>query len=96
MAWKTNREEVGRGTGRNKLRTYRIFKEELKTEAYVNIIMLKHHMSALAKFRAGVLRIETGRYERTIFPIYERTCFTWLNNIEDEFHVIMKCPIFNE
>ena len=80
------------------MRTYRLFKEELKTEAYVNIIMPKHHRSALAKFRAGVapLRIETGRYERTIVPINQRTCFNCLNNIEDEFHVIMKCPIYNE
>ena len=95
---KINREEAVRGTGRNKLRTYRLFKKELKTEAYVNIIMPKRHRSALAKFRAGVapLRIETGRYERTIVPINQRTCFNCLNNIEDEFHVIMKCPIYNE
>ena len=79
---KINREEAVRGTGRNKLRTYRIFKEELKTEAYVNIIMPKHHMSALAKFKAGVapLRIETNHcsYEWTNMYYLPQQYWRWI------------------
>ena len=75
-----------------------MFKEEYKTEPYVCEIIPKHHRSALAKFRSGVapLRIETGRYERNVVTANQRTCFNCHDNVEDEFHVVMHCPVYND
>ena len=66
------------GHGRNKLRTYKLFKSEFKQkpEPYVTMIMSRSNRSALARFRCGVapIRIETGRYEINVVPACERTC----------------------
>ena len=53
------------GRGRNKLRTYCMFKTVFETEPYCKLIMPLRHRATFAKFRCGVapLRIETGRYE---------------------------------
>ncbi|WAR27263.1 hypothetical protein MAR_012967, partial [Mya arenaria] len=47
-----------------KLRTYRVFKTEFKTEEYVKLNMYKNERSIMCQFRSGVLplRIETGRF----------------------------------
>ena len=39
------------------------------------------------------LKIETGRYGVNRVPAEERLCDA-CNSIEDEFHVLMKCPIY--
>ena len=58
-----NNDSSRRGNGGNKLRTYRLFKIELKVEDYCKMLLALKHRSAFAKFRCGVaqLRIETGR-----------------------------------
>ena len=65
--WKTslNRTNAIRGNGRNKLRTYRLFKSEYEVESYCTIVLPICHRSAFAKFRCGVapIKVETGRYE---------------------------------
>ena len=52
--------------------------------------------SALAKFRCGVarLKIETGRYQS--LPVHERTCFHCNTEVEDELHVLIYCPLYND
>ena len=66
--WRENlaRNTVRNGMHGNKLRTYRAFKTEYKTEGYINLKLPRLHRSSYAKFRCGVspLRIETGCYER--------------------------------
>ena len=87
-----NRENARQGVGRNKLRTYRTYKNVYITEQYLNSIMPYYYRSAYAKFRCGVapIRLETGNYER--LPEELRTCFNCLNSIENEEHVLLKCP----
>ena len=91
--WKDeiNRERARRGNGLNKLRTYRTFKQDFETEAYVKLIMPLSWRSALAKFRAGVapLRLETGRYEN--LAVNQRTCFNCRDSVECERHVLLHC-----
>ena len=48
-----NRVDARNGIGRNKLRTYRRFKNEYKRENYVDVTLPRHHRSAYAKFRSG-------------------------------------------
>ena len=47
-----------------KLRTYRVFKTEFKTEEYVKLNMYKNERSIMCQFRSGVLplRNEMGRF----------------------------------
>ena len=93
---KLNREEAQNGPGRNKLRTYRLFKQTICTESYLKVLYSKRDRSALAKFRAGVapLHIETGRYTRT--PEHERFCFNCPNMVESEEHVLICCTVYND
>jgi hypothetical protein len=66
-SWHTHiNSEVGPSRqGRNKLKTYRVYKKSYETEEYVKSRMSKNQRSALAKLRCGVapIRLETGRYE---------------------------------
>ena len=77
------------------IRTYKLFKETYDTEPYDNSqILQRPYRSALAKFRCGVapLKIETGRYSS--LPVIERTCFHCETEVEDEIHVITRCPLY--
>ena len=83
--------------GGNKLRKYLHFKMDYNTETYVNMnIITRQQRSALAKFRCGVapLRIETGRYQS--LNVEDRTCFNCLTEVEDEIHVLIECPLYQD
>ena len=88
--------ESGRsGTGRNKLRTYSLFKSEYKTASYCKLLLPSSHRAAFAKFRCGVapLRIETGGFEN--LDANQRLCYV-CNVVEDESHVILDCSLYND
>ena len=91
-----NCETTVRGLGRNKLRIYRLFKTEFKTETYLYCLMTKRHRRSYAKFRCGVapLRLEMGRYEGLTES--ERSCFNCDGVIENEEHVLLECPLYED
>ena len=95
--WKSyvNRITGINGSGRNKLRTYRLYKSDYVTEQYCKTLLPLKHRSAFAKFRCGVapLRIETGRYEN--IPENDRSCPYCTICVEDEFHVMLDCDLYN-
>jgi hypothetical protein len=85
---------------RNKLRTYRLFKNLYCPEIY-----LTHHLNPLyrraySKFWCGIapLRVETDRYiGRDYVPVDKRTCiFCEGNLVEDECHVLCVCPQYEQ
>ena len=81
----------------NTLRSYKRFKNEFTTEFYVKAhTITRQCRSALAKFRCGVtpLKIETVRYQS--LPVHERTCFHCNTEVEDELHVLLFCPLYND
>ncbi len=96
--WKKelNQTTAKHGRGNNKLRSYRTFKYEYKMEPYVQAKLPKSERSAIAKFRAGIapINIELGRYEGK--PLHERTCSFCPEVIEDEVHVILHCPAYED
>ncbi len=64
-----------------------------------DVYLTKPQCSAMAKFRCGVAPIclETGRYEVLSVPEQERICNNCdLNEIENEVHVITRCPMYND
>ena len=82
------------GRGRNKLRTYKMFKSVYEVETYCKMHMPYPHRSALSRFRCGVapLRLETGRYEN--IPENDRVCLFCKGGIENEKHVLLECPMY--
>jgi hypothetical protein len=92
-----NRVNAKRGQGRNKLRTYKLFKDALETECFLLKVNNRQHIRDLARFRCGVapLAIETGRFNNT--PLDNRLClFCDANAIEDEKHVLLHCDMYND
>ena len=80
-----------------KLRTYALFKINLKTELYVSLLIPKCKRSIFCQFRSGILplAIETGRYRNV--PADERLCeICNLNLVEDEIHFLCFCPRYQE
>ena len=57
----------------------------------------KKFRSAYAKFRSGVapINIELCRYGLARIPVEERVC-SHCNEIEDESHVLMYCPLYDD
>ena len=79
-----------------KLRSYQKLKINTGTENYITYNIKRYHRSLLAKIRIGILpiNIELGRYKRT--PVENRTCPRCQENIEDEMHFLIKCPLYKE
>jgi hypothetical protein len=80
-----------------KLRTYRTFKREIKTEDYVKYCLNRKRRSLMTQFRIGILplHIETGRFRNV--PEDERKCKVCdFNDIENEFHFLCICNVYNE
>jgi hypothetical protein len=97
--WKEvlGRERARHGQGKNKLRTYRTFKDSFATETYVSCVLGNRQHRSLALFRCGVapIRIETARYEGHYIPENQRFCFYCKDQVENEQHVILDCPLYN-
>jgi hypothetical protein len=93
---KLYRTEAQTGQGRNKLRTYRLFKNTISAEPYLMKVMSKSDRSSLAKMRCGVapLQIETGRYQGV--PENERTCDICSLDVESEEHFLLVCPLYDD
>lgn len=82
-----------------KLRTYKTFKSEFKSENYLTWPCSKGHTVALTKFRLSShnLAIETGRYTRPKTPSSERKCtLCEEDQVEDEKHFLLQCPYYRE
>ena len=95
--WKNdiNVDKSMTGNGSNKLRVYNKFKEDYNVEHYNKLAMSRQNRRAIALFRCGAapIRLETGRY--TNLPENERVCFNCKDCVEDEMHVLLKCPVYN-
>ena len=83
------------GVGRNKLRTYRLFKSiyTYGPEKYCRFRMPLSHRAAFAKFRCEVapIRNETGRFEN--LDVSLRLCHI-CNVVENEAHVMLECSAY--
>lgn len=80
---------------KNKLRTFRLFKNTFHYENYLNIVNFKHR-SILSKFRVGNhnLEIEVGRHNNT--PVNKRICKLCNNGVEDEIHFLLQCKFLKK
>ena len=80
----------------NRLATYSLFKTTLNFEFYLNIQVNPAYKRTLTAFRisAHTLMIEQGRHRN--LPRDERLCSCNLSYIEDEFHFLLICPLYQD
>ena len=82
----------------SKMRTYIKFKSEFILEDYM-LLKMEQYRKSFTKFRisAHTLAVERGRYTRPKpTPLDQRTCpHCASNDVEDEFHFLMKCNMYN-
>ena len=78
------------GNQKNKLRTYRLFKQNFNFEPYLNF----KQRQALTKLRIGnhCLEIELGRHKN--IKAADRICKICKDGVEDETHFLVKCKNF--
>lgn len=96
--WKTaisNDSGVSGVEFKNKLRTYKLFKEQFTEEKYLTILHTFEKRKILSKFRVSAhdLQIERGRYVNKASE--DRTCTCDNKSVEDEIHFLMVCPHYS-
>ena len=86
-------------TSSPKLETYCQFKTLLEPEKYLTNIAIDKHRKALARLRCSSHKLAVERL-RGIIPRNERICryclLNEINVLEDEYHFVMICPLYNE
>ena len=80
---------------KEKLRTYRKIKSELKFEKYLLLRNTSFHRELITKLRVGtnMLRVETGRWKH--LQICDRICELCGLEVEDEKHFLLTCPAYD-
>ena len=80
-----------------KLRSYKLIKEDLKRESYLEL--LPYIKVPVARLRTSThpLRIKTGRYNLPVpIPAEEHYCWFCQNgSVEDEFHFLFDCNLYS-
>ena len=78
---------------------FRTFKHDYCMEGYLLLLPNLKHMFTIARFRMSshILAIETGRHAKPKIAKEERKCrYCKLDDVEDEEHFLLKCPLYNE
>ena len=76
---------------------YKELKSNFEFTSYIDTVKWFNLRKYITKLRLSshMLKIETGRY--TNIPRHERKCeFCTKNDIEDEFHFVLICPLYND
>ena len=74
------------------------FKTSVYFEKYLQHVKNIKHKKALTRFRVSnhSLMIEKGRQMRPRVERNDRKCFYCRNDVEDEIHFLVKCPVYQE
>jgi hypothetical protein len=96
--WKDaiNKSANSKKSGSNKLRTYKLFKQQFKLEPYLCNVKNRAHRKSLCQLRTSThpLRIEKGRHLN--LKVSERICLCCpLQKVEDELHFLLECSLYN-
>ena len=81
-----------------KAESYLLVKCIISLEKYLLQVKNTKHKIELSRFRLSShsLMVEKGRYMRPRIERHERKCFICKDDIEDEIHLLIKCPLYNE
>jgi len=89
QTWSSEMENTTRG------RSYSLY-SIFKFQPYLNVVNISKLRIALTRLRvsAHILEVEAGRWHKPEkIPFQNRKC-KHCNVLEDEFHVLLECPIF--
>jgi hypothetical protein len=77
--------------------TFRLFKDSVKFERYLDDIKIRKHRVSFAKFRVSdhCLMIEKGRHIRPVLSRESRFCPHCPLTVETEEHFLTECPPYN-
>ena len=94
-AWKTElvNDDRREGNQTNRLRTYRLFKQNFNFEPYLNILNFKQRQ-ALTKLRIGNHRLESELGRHKHIKAADRIYKICKDGVEDETHFLVKCKNF--
>ena len=92
FVWRSEIYDRNNKQGGNKLRTYRLFKDNISLEKYL-LILNEDERRVLTKFRVSAhnLEIEKGRYIGV--KTEDRICKLCNTGVEDETHFLLQCPV---
>lgn len=93
QTWKTDL------TANQVLTLYGHYKDNFQYEEYLDISVCRKYRSAITMLRLSShsLRIETGRHGQNRIARRERLCQMCTKvDIEDEYHFVLVCPVYNE
>ena len=80
-----------------RLASYSRIKHSFELEPYLDIIQKRKYKIALSKFRLSSHNLEIERERYRHIPRLERKCkFCQMNVVENEFHFLLACPVFND
>ena len=90
-----NQEMLTKIQGTGMLRVYKNIKTNAGVEAYISKANSVNVRKSLAKLRANGLHINVHVGRRQGVPYEERVCIHCTKLIEDEYHVLFICPLYN-
>ena len=96
LDWRKDITELHRQNGgQNKLRFYKLIKNEFRREPYLDIIKSFKLRKTMTKFRCSdhQLEIEKGRHRN--LNVEDRMCKLCLNGVETELHFLQICPYYD-
>ena len=97
MALRERRNWLQRVMVKDKLRTYRTIRTDLRFEEYLTLVPSFPQRREISKLRCGTneLQMEQGRWMKQ--PETERSCVLCFGaGVEDEIHLLLDCAAFND
>ena len=73
---------------------YALFKQERCLERYLNVVTLRSFRDVLVKFRVGISDIFRHKYRYN--NAYTLVCPCCTEADEDEIHVLLQCPVYDD
>ena len=81
----------------SKARTYVLFKESLSPSHYLELFSQKHRITLSRFFTHNhQLNVEAGSWQRPKISYSQRICPYCKDDLEDEFHFVLKCKLYND
>ena len=79
-------------------RFYRCVKPLHNISYYISNVICKSHRVAMSRLLTSShsLHVETRRWTRPVTPIENRTCLNCPIKIEDEYHFLLECDLYND
>ena len=78
---------------------YSVYKSTIELSPYLELVKVKNHRESLCRLLTSshTLHIESGRWNRNpTVPRERRFCFNCISKIEDEFHFVFECPLYDQ